>query len=59
MGGFMNTFDIDKFLDSLTIEELRSFAKIGIGVSSDVLSLAIRSLLKICTDAKKDTLGSK
>ena len=55
----MYNFDIDKFLDSLTIEELRSFAKIGVGVTSDVLSLAIRSLVKVCTDAKKESLGSK
>lgn len=49
--------DIEKFLDSLTMAELRSFAKIGVGITCDAMSLAIRSLKKLCTDGKKDSLG--
>lgn len=55
--------DIDKYLDSLTLEELRAFAKIGISVSVQTLTVAVRSITKFCSSSdkynfKKDSLGS-
>lgn len=39
-------FDVEKFLDSLTIEELRAFAKIGVCNSLHICTKAISALLK-------------
>ena len=47
------SFDVDKFLDSLTIEELRAFAKIGLCNTLSFCTKAISSLLKaVRSDSK-------
>lgn len=47
--------DIEKYLDSLSIEELRSFAKIGISITLRCAPVAINSLSKLLLSEKKNT----
>lgn len=51
-------FDIDKYLDSLTLEELRAAAKIGISVSLRCMAIVVQSLSKFLTSSQNNSLGS-